>query len=163
MSQAVPIIRQAEEGERLAWAGGGTLTLKATAAETAGALLLQMFSGERGKVTPLHLHPEEDEGFFVIEGELLVHVDGEEHGVSRGGVFVCPRGVPHAFLVTSEHAQLLAWQTPASGEAFYREASDTTTEADESHPPDWERLRAVAERSPSIELLGPPPFEAARA
>lgn len=163
MSGAVPIIRQAGEGERLGWSGGGLLRMKATAAETAGALMMLEFAGERGKVTPLHLHPEEDEGLYVIDGEVLVHVDGEEHRLGRGGVFVCPRGVPHAFMVTSEQAHLLGWQTPGSGEAFYREASEPVgVDADESHPPDWALLRRVAERSPSIELLGPPPFEAGR-
>jgi hypothetical protein len=33
---------------------------------------------------------------------------------------------------------------------------------DISRPPDWDRLREAAERSPTIELLGPPPFAAAR-
>ncbi len=159
MSGSVPIIRQAGEGERLGWAGGGVITMKATASETAGALMMQEFSGERGKVTPLHLHPNEDEGLYVIEGEILVHVDGEDHRVAQGGMFVCPRGVPHAFMVTSETAHLLAWQTPGTGEAFYREASDPVgAHAGDSHPPDWERLREVAARSDSIELLGPPPF-----
>ena len=36
MSSAVPIIRQAGEGEHLGFAGGGVFTVKATAAETAG-------------------------------------------------------------------------------------------------------------------------------
>jgi quercetin dioxygenase-like cupin family protein len=163
MTKAVPIIRQAGEGERLAWAGGGVLTMKATAAETADALMMMEFSGERGKVTPLHVHPAEDEGMFVIDGEVLVHVDGAEHRVGSGGVFVCPRGIPHAFMVTSETARLLAWQTPGTGESFYREASDPAgPDADVSHPPDWDRLREVASGSRAIELLGPPPFEAAR-
>ncbi len=161
MSSAVPIVRQADEGERLAWAGGGVITLKATAAETAGALMLQDFTGERGKVTPLHTHLNEDEGFYVVAGEVRVHVDGAEHRLGEGGVFIAPRGVPHAFMVASETAHLLLWQTPASGEAFYSEASDPAdSSTDESHPPDWDRLREVAARSDSIEILGPPPFEA---
>ncbi len=133
--------------------------MKATAAETADAFMLLEFAGERGKVTPLHLHPDEDEGLYVLEGEVLVHVDGEERRVGRGGLFICPRGVPHAFMVTSKSARLLAWQTPGTGEGFYREAGEpATSDSPESHPPDWDRLRAVAATSPSIELLGPPPF-----
>ena len=159
MNAAVPIIRQADDGERLVWAGGGVLTLKATAEETAGAILMLEFLGERGKVTPLHVHPAEDEGIYVVEGALLVHVDGKEHHVGPGGVFVCPRGVPHAFKVVSESARLLSWQTPASGEPFYRQASDPATAGvGQSHPPDWARLREVAAHSASIELLGPAPF-----
>jgi quercetin dioxygenase-like cupin family protein len=159
MSAAVPIIRQAGEGEQLWFAGGGLWTLKASARDTAEAFLLLEFRAERGKVTPLHLHPDEDEGFYVLEGEVLVHVDGAEHRIGQGGVFIAPRGVAHAFMVTSETVRLLSWQTPGTGEAFYREVTEPIRSADDiSRPPDWERLRAAAERSPTIELLGPPPF-----
>lgn len=161
MSSAVPIIRQAGEGEQLWFAGGGLWTLKASAAETAEAFMLLEFRAERGKVTPLHLHPEEDEGFYVLEGEVLVHVEGEERRIGAGGVFIAPRGVPHAFMVTSETVRLLSWQTPGTGEAFYREVTEPIRSAEDiSRPPDWARLRAAAERSPTIEILGPPPFAA---
>jgi hypothetical protein len=99
----------------------------------------------------------------VLEGEILMHVDGTQRRVGSAGVAVAPRGVPHAFLVTSELARILALQTPGSGEAFYRDASEPSTEeADAERPPDWERVRAAAERNPEIiQILGPPPFEAA--
>jgi hypothetical protein len=65
-------------------------------------------------------------------------------------------------MVTSETARVLALLTPGTGEAFYREASEpVTSEQDASRPADFARLRAVAERSPSIEILGPPPFATA--
>ena len=46
-----------------------------------------------------------------------------------------------------------------TGERFYREVSDpvASATADAAGPPDLARLREVAARSPSIELLGPPP------
>jgi quercetin dioxygenase-like cupin family protein len=162
MSTAVPIIRQDGEGEEMWFAGGGTFTWKATAAETDRAFLLLEDRMERGKVTPLHLHPDEDEAIYVLEGELLVDVEGEQHPVRQGGFFFAPRGVPHAFMVTSETARVLGLQTPGTGEAFYREAGEPIGSAtDASRPADFARLREVAERSPSIELLGPPPFEVA--
>jgi quercetin dioxygenase-like cupin family protein len=156
------VIRQAGEGERFWFAGGGIWTMKAGAAETAGAFTLFEDSMVRGKTTPLHLHPNEDETFYVLEGELLLHVDGEEHALGREGVAVVPRGVPHAFLVTSETARVLCLQTPGTGEGFYREVSEPVeSDADAGRPPDFDRLRAAATRHESIELLGPPPFERA--
>ena len=98
----------------------------------------------------------------MLEGELLVDVEGEQHRVGKGGLFVAPRGVPHAFMVTSETAHVLSLQTPGTGESFYREAGESVSAADASRPADWARLRAVAEQSECIELLGPPPFEAAQ-
>lgn len=163
MSTAVPIIRQAGEGEQLWFAGGGVFTMKASAAETGGAFILLEDRMVRGKTTPLHLHPNEDEAIYVLEGELLVDVEGEQHRVGQGGLFVAPRGVPHAFMVTSETAHILSLQTPGTGEAFYRALTEpVSSTADASRPPDWARLREVAERSESIELLGPPPFAAAQ-
>jgi quercetin dioxygenase-like cupin family protein len=141
------------------FAGGGIFTFKASAAETGGAFVMIEDRMVRGKVTPMHLHPSEDETIYVLSGELLVDVDGEQHTVREGGLFFAPRGLPHAFMVTSETAHVLCVQTPGTGEAFYRDAGEPiTTPADEQRGPDWDRLRAVAERSPSIELLGPPPF-----
>lgn len=169
MSTAVPIIRHDGEGEQMWFAGGGTFTWKATAAETDRAFLLLEDRMVRGKSTPYHLHPNEDEAIYVLEGELLVDIEGEQHRVRQGGFLCVPRGVPHAFMVTSETARVLALQTPGTGEAFYRDAGEPIgSAADAAQPPDWARLREVAERSESIELLGPPPFaatqqEAARA
>jgi len=153
------VIRQAGEGEQLWFAGGGVFTMKVTAAQTGGAMLVLEDRVVRGKTTPLHLHPNEDELIYVLAGELIAHVGGKEHRVGEGGMVVFPRGTAHSFLVTSETAHLFCVQTPGSGEGFYRQASEpATSEADAGRPPDLARLRAVAERCESIELLGPPPF-----
>ena len=164
MSQAGTIIREEGEGERLWFAGGGLWTMKATAEETGGAFNLVENQMMRGKTTPLHVHPNLDETLIVLEGEILVYAEGREHRVGPRGVAVAPRGVPHAFMVTSESALILTLQTPGSGEAFYRDASEPSTEeTDAGRPPDLDRLRAAAQRHPdTIEILGPPPFEAAR-
>jgi quercetin dioxygenase-like cupin family protein len=163
MSTAIPIIRQDGEGELMWFAGGGAFTWKATSAETGGAFILLEDRMVRGKSTPFHLHPNEDEAIYVLEGELLVHIEGEEHRVGPGGLFFAPRGVPHAFMVTSATAHVLAWQTPGTGESFYRDAGEpVVTPEDAARPADWVRLRQVAERSENIELLGPPPFAAAQ-
>jgi quercetin dioxygenase-like cupin family protein len=162
MSTAVPIIRGEGEGERLWFAGGGVWTMKATAEETDGAFMLFEDRMPRGKTTPLHTHPHEDETYIVLEGEILVHVEGTEHLVGPGSVAVVPRGVPHAFMVTSESALILALQTPGSGWAFYRDITEPATAETDPAKTDWDRLRAAAERHPDIiQILGPPPFEGA--
>jgi quercetin dioxygenase-like cupin family protein len=163
MSTALSIIRGDGEGERRWFAGGGVLTIKATSEETGGAFMLVEDHMERGKTTPLHTHPNLYETLIVIEGEILVHAEGIDHQVGSGGVAVAPRGAPHAFLVTSETARILVLQTPGSGEAFYRDASEPATEETDPGRTDWDLLRAAAERHPDIiQILGPPPFEAAK-
>ena len=161
MSTAQAIIRQDGEGEQVWFAGGGVFTFKASAEETNGAFTLIEDRVVRGKTTPMHLHPDLDETIYVLEGELLVDIDGEQHRVGPNGVFVAPRGVPHAFLVTSETARLLGLLIPGSGESFYRDASEPVSAASNAaRPPDLARLRDAAERSETIQLLGPPPFTA---
>ena len=163
MSTAVPIIRGEGEGKRRWFAGGGVHIMKATAEETNGAFILLEDRMAQGKTTPLHTHPNLDETIIVLEGEILFYVEGTEHRVGLHGVAVAPRGVPHAFMVTSESAQILALQTPGSGGAFYRDASEPATAETDPARTDWDRLRAAAERHPDIiQILGPPPFEAAR-
>jgi quercetin dioxygenase-like cupin family protein len=154
-----PLVRAAGEGERLRFWGGGLLTMKATAGETGGAFLLFEDHVARGKTTPLHAHANEDETLYLLEGEVLVHVDGDEHELGAGGMAFVPRGVPHAFLVSSETARLLTLLVPGSAEAFYRGASEPAGEnASPDGPVDFARVGESAERSGGMQLLGPPPF-----
>lgn len=158
MSAAVSIVRADGEGERLHFLGGGLLTMKATAAETGGSFLLFEDRMAAGKTTPLHTH-DADEALYVLDGELLVHIDGTDHPVTAGGFAMAPRGVPHAFLVTSAAARVLTLLTPGSAEDFYRGASEPVQPgSDGPGPVDFDRVRASAERSGGMRLLGPPPF-----
>ena len=161
MDTAVSIVRADGEGEHLRFWGGGILTMKATAAETDGAFLLFEDLMSQGKTTPLHIHANEDEALYVLEGELLVHIDGKEHLVGRRGLAIAPRGVPHAFLVTSQTARVLTLQTPGSAEAFYRGASEPAgADGDPAGPVDFARVRESAARSGGMQVVGPPPFVA---
>ena len=153
-------VRNAGEGEDRWFAGGGVFTMKATSAETGGSLLVFEDRVVKGKMTPLHLHPDADEIAYVLDGSLIVHIDGKNHEVRKGGMFFAARGAAHSFLITSETAHLLCIQTPGSAEDFYRAVSEpATSPADASRPPDLAWLRAGAQASPSIQLLGPPPFK----
>jgi len=159
MSTAVPIIRAEGEGERLRFWGGGVLTMKATAEETDGAFVLFEDLMSRGKTTPLHAHVNEDEVLFVLEGEIVVHIDGVDHPLGARGVAVAPRGVPHAFAVTSGTARVLTLLTPGSAEAFYRGASEPAApDADPAGPVDFARVGEAAKRSGGMKVLGPSPF-----
>jgi mannose-6-phosphate isomerase-like protein (cupin superfamily) len=159
MSGAVPIIRNDGEGERLWFYGGGVHTWKASAAETDGAFCLFEDFMTQGKTTPLHVHANEDEALYVLDGELRVHIDGKEHTVRPRGVAVAPRGVAHAFLVTSPIARVLTLQTPGSAESFYRGASEPAgADTDPSGPVDFDRVREAAERTNGMQIIGPPPF-----
>lgn len=153
------VIRSNAEGERRWFFGGGEHIWKVRAEETKGAFMLFEDRMEQGKLTPLHSHPDSDETMYVLEGEILMHVDGRDERVAAGGVAMAPRGLPHAFMVLSPMARILCLHTPGSCEAFYWDASEpVTTNGPASGTVDFDRVRASAERNGGIQLLGPPPF-----
>ncbi|MDQ1717592.1 MAG: hypothetical protein QOE71_3745 [Pseudonocardiales bacterium] len=155
----VPIIRSEDEGEQRWFYGGGVHTWKATSEETGGAFLLFEDRMEQGKMTPLHTHPDSDETMYVLGGEILMHMDGQDYRVAAGGLAVAPRGVPHAFLVLSEVARLLCLHTPGCCEAFYWDASEpVSADRPASGSVDFARVQASAIQNGGIEILGPPPF-----
>jgi quercetin dioxygenase-like cupin family protein len=156
-----PIALDPDEGEAL-WFNNDLLTFKATGAQTAGAYLLVEEVARQGKVTPLHTHPAEEETFYVLEGQALIHLDGHERPIAAGGFVSVPPGVPHAYLVTSEAARTLVLITPGTGamEKFFREAGEPAADRmlPQAGPLDVERIAAAAERTGAVEILGPPPF-----
>ena len=118
---------------------------------------------DRGKVIPLYLHPDSDETMIVLQGEILMHLDGYEHTVRSGGIASAPRGILHAFKVSGAGgARLLCLHTPGCCQAFYWDASEPVRSDDsrdiDAGPLDMGRVQASATKNSGIEILGPPPF-----
>ena len=75
---AEAIVRNKDDGERRWFLGGGLHTWKALSEETDDSMLVFEDQLERGKVTPMHLHADVDEALYIIEGEILLNVEGTE-------------------------------------------------------------------------------------
>ena len=157
MTSLVPIVRNAGEGDKRSFAGGGLHLWKLLAEETGGAFFLFEDTMVRDKMTPLHLHPEAHELTYVIDGEIEVEADGVRQRVRSGGVSFVPKGVAHAFIVVSAEARLIAIQTPgAVGQSFYRGASDpppTTTPTRSTSPASRQPPPTTPAASPSSARL----------
>ena len=69
---------------------------------------------------PLHLHREDMESFYVLEGEITLYI-GDQPGVraSAGSFAHVPGGTAHGFRIESEYARYLILTTPRHGQ-FYR-------------------------------------------
>ena len=154
---SLPLVRNVEDAERRWFYGGAEQTWLARAADTSETFLLASTLMEQDKVTPLHTHPA-DESMFVIEGELLVHLDGEAHALRAGGFSLAPAGVPHAFKVVSETATVLFLHTPGTCEAFYLDASIPLAPGATSGPFDMSRIMESGRVNGGFEFVGPPPF-----
>lgn len=106
--------------ERLEF-GEVTIAITATAEATGGALsVLEELPPLVD--TPAHVHANEDELFYVLEGEHVVRVGDDEKRLGPGDSLWAPRGVPHAQrrVVPGDGRMLIAF-LPGGFEGFFRE------------------------------------------
>ena len=77
-----------------------------------------------GAGAPRHIHHDNDELFYVIAGEVEVHLDGHTQMATTGGFIFAGKGKVHAFKNKSDKdARMLAIYGPASTIAYLRELS----------------------------------------
>src|SRR3712207_1698883 len=143
-----------EPGEGEAWWWIGMLaTIKATAEQTGGRYTLVEILAPEGFASPLHVHHHEDEGFYILEGEMTFYVGEQTLKAHPGSFLFGPKGVPHAFSVDSGPARLLFVLSPAGMEGAIREMGESARTLDipppQEEPPDeaeMGRLMAIADR-----------------
>ena len=109
-----------EASERLVF-GDATILVRVPAQATGGAFAL-LEEVPPLVDTPLHVHRDEDELFYVLEGEHVYQVGAEEHRVGPGGLVFAPRGLAHSQrrVVPGEGRQLVL-VTPGGFEGFFRD------------------------------------------
>jgi len=91
---------------------------------------------------PPHVHDDFDEGFYVLEGTLVVEGDGDPLLATAGSMFVAPRGERHAFSNPSPSpVRVLALWGPAAPAMKLMEAIGAVLSPD--GPWDLERVAAV--------------------
>jgi quercetin dioxygenase-like cupin family protein len=157
-SAVAPIALRAGEGEAL-WFLGQLVTIKASSESTAGRVGVTETLAPRGSGSPLHIHHNEDEWFYVIDGELTFWVGGQVITAPTGSFVYGPREVPHTFIVSSEQARFLLVVEPAGFEGFVRAlgqpAQELVIPPPATEPPDVEGMARLA-ADYGIEILGPP-------
>jgi quercetin dioxygenase-like cupin family protein len=92
----------------------------ASGEQTAGTFTLVDERAKRGESVPLHLHRDDMESFYVVEGEVTFYI-GDQPGVraSAGSFAHLPGGTVHGFRIESETARYLIFTTPRHGQ-FHR-------------------------------------------
>jgi quercetin dioxygenase-like cupin family protein len=115
-----PLVVPPGEGRTIQGPAGGPLTFKARGEQTGGALTAIENVIAPGEGPPVHVHPHEDEFWWVIEGTLGFLI-GDERSQAPAGTFVfVPRTVPHAFRnVGTGPARILVMFTPSGMERFF--------------------------------------------
>jgi quercetin dioxygenase-like cupin family protein len=145
------------EGDAI-WFNGALQNIKLPGAWSDDAISLVEVTSTAGRATGLHTDPSH-ETFYVLEGELLFHVDGDEHRARAGDTVAIRRGVPHAFLIVSDTARFLVMNTPGTQERFFRAGGEPALNRDfaTAPAPNHERTAAAADEY-GVKFLGPPPF-----
>jgi quercetin dioxygenase-like cupin family protein len=158
LTPTVPFSVHAGEEEAI-WFFGSLVTIKASGDATGGRIAVLEHLSPRGSGSPLHVHHNEDEMFYVIDGELTLWVNGQTTVAPAGSFAYGPRDVPHTFAVTSDQARFLLIAQPAGFDDFVRAIGEPAQQLvippPATEPPDMAALAAIAAQH-GIELLGPP-------
>jgi len=149
----------AREAGQSIWFLGTLMTLKATAEQTGGALGLIEQVLPPGFAPPIHIHRNEDEAFYLLEGEASFTCGDKTYSARPGSYIFFPRGIPHWFLIAATgQARLLQFTWPGGLERFFVEVGEPAREL--ALPPagqgDIGKLLSIAPRY-GLEILGPAP------
>jgi quercetin dioxygenase-like cupin family protein len=147
-----------DEGEAF-WLLGMLEIVKISGQDTNGEYGLIEITVRAGEGSPWHVHPEEDEWFYVLDGEFTFYVGDTRMSLPAGAFAFGPKGVPHTFIAETHAAKALVGFAPFQFEGFLREVGEPATELvlppPLDGPPDMARLLPIGARN-GIEILGPP-------
>jgi mannose-6-phosphate isomerase-like protein (cupin superfamily) len=135
----------------------GSPTIIRSSGETTGNhfFLMEALAMPPGLESPYHVHHNEDEAFYVLEGEIAVVCGGKWLSAGPGTYVYGPREIPHGFkVVGTKPARMLLLCAPAGFERFVRDLSMPLDAV--PAPPDAATLVATAAKY-GIDILGPLP------
>ena len=148
-SLSSPVVKAGEDrlGERRG-IGISVIDCKVIPPDSTGLLVLENTIRAKGGPAK-HLHYDQDEWFYAVEGEFIVEVGRETLRLQPDDSLLAPRKIPHVWAHVGEgRVRMLIAFTPAGKmEAFFRKV----TRANAMPPQDPELWRAHG-----MELLGPP-------
>lgn len=105
------------------WYFGHLLTTLAKGAQTGGRFAVTEIASRRGQEPPPHIHHREDEGYYVLDGEVTFHCDDRSFAARRGDFVFLPRELPHSFNIQTDVARMVMLLTPAGLEDYFLEYS----------------------------------------
>lgn len=136
---------------KLKGVNSNVLDVKISGQDTDGQLaIFEQTSLSQGKGTPLHIHPLQDEIFYVLEGEYYFQVGEEKFRLTAGDSIFLPRKIPHAWTQVSKKGKMTVILQPAGKlETFF-----TTMAALDHEPSKEEMVKIFADNE--MQVAGPP-------
>jgi quercetin dioxygenase-like cupin family protein len=144
IATAAPCHLAAGEGQPMSWFTA-QFQLKASDAKIG----LMELAATPGVEPPLHVHRNEEEWYYLLEGTVTFHVGEESYRGEPGATVFFPRGIPHTFTIESESARMLLLNAPGGFERMFELAPSTPEQA----------IAALARYD--VQVVGPHPRDAA--
>jgi mannose-6-phosphate isomerase-like protein (cupin superfamily) len=117
-----PVAVPAGDGEARWW-GDGLAEIKATAADTGGQMTILEIAEPPNNEAPLHVHHNEDEGFWILEGSAAFEVGDHVIEARAGDYLFGPRDIPHRYTTGPDGCRMLFILTPGGFEELLRVTS----------------------------------------
>ena len=154
--QTTTLIRGSDEGQ-ITWFFNALMTTKASMSETAGAYSLTEHVVTAASNPPMHVQVDEDEAFYILDGEIEFEVEGQVVTATPGTFAFVARGAAHRFRVLTDTARMLvicSGKQRDNLEDFFLGMGEPATERALPQPaaPDEDRLVALCART-NIELV----------
>ena len=144
--QAVPYSRR-RGGEESYLTMGYLMTWLAEGHATGGQFSLVEVVARQGTEPPPHTHANEDEAYYLLEGEMTFHVGEQTIEAGPGDYVWLPRGVQHAPLAKTPEIRTLVLITPAGLEEAFKQVSEpaqsSTLPPLPDEPPDMEQMQQM--------------------
>ena len=121
-AKATPYIETVEDGPAY-WMVGILWVMLATGEQTDGEYSMMWELCPKGSGPVPHYH-DQDEQFYIMDGEITYLANGEELKAGPGTFVLIPRGTVHSFRIDSETATLLNSYTPAGFERTITELAE---------------------------------------
>jgi quercetin dioxygenase-like cupin family protein len=131
--------------------GISTTDFKVLTQDSGGALFIFEHTNHKKGGPPRHLHHNEDEWFYVLEGAYIVEVGSERFQLKAGDSILAPRELPHAWAFAGDTPgkALIAFAPANKMEAFFRDNAKHFSGGNYAN-------EAEIYRAYGMELLGPP-------
>lgn len=135
MTTRIKTITSATKGTRIATVGD-IYRLLVTGADTEGRYAMMEATVAPGSGPPLHVHTREEEGFYILEGEITFYTETEAIRAKPGDSVNMPPGLRHRFRNDSDQtARMLIVVTPSGLEEMFAEAGKVLADGETVAPP----------------------------
>ena len=123
------------------WGPGDMYTFLVSGEQAGGAIFAMEGLVPAGGGPPPHIHENEDETLYILEGECEVQIGDQHLKASTGDSVFLPRGVVHAFRNKGpDTLRLILTFVPAGIEQFFEEVLEPATDRTAAPPPPTKEL-----------------------